>query len=114
MHLLLRRNIFQRIHDIFHVAQVQLAAHILVLFTHFRHALLDPRIRVGTIAILLGILTHVFGNLHAAKLGSAHAAKMTRLARLAIERFVVKGTRRDGIKREIELIIPTKFKTRLA
>src|ERR1700722_19809901 len=45
---------------------------------------------------------------------AAHGAKMSGLGALLWQSFIVKFPRRLGVEREVELVFPAKFKTRLA
>src|SRR6478672_6456890 len=64
--------------------------------------------------MLGGVFTYVLGYFHRTKVRTAHGAEVRSLGTFLRQSLVVKLTCGLGIKREIELIFPTKFKTRLA
>mmetsp|Transcript_35226 Transcript_35226/g.84981 ORF Transcript_35226/g.84981 Transcript_35226/m.84981 type:complete len:296 (+) Transcript_35226:316-1203(+) len=110
--LRLSRKINQGVDDVFHVLQVQLIPLLLIKLTHLLHASVQS-VLSHPVPILRGILPHVIGDLHAAKLGSTHTAEVRGLGRVAIESLVVECARRHGVEREVELIVPTKFESGL-
>src|SRR6202011_6293257 len=61
-----------------------------------------------------GEFPNVFGYLHRAKVRAAHGAEVRGLRSFLRQRYIMKLARGLGIKREIELIFPTKFETRFA
>lgn len=65
------------------------------------------------VSLFLGVLSNVVGYLHRAKLWPAHGTKVCRLATARWERFVMVRPCSRGVKSQIELVVPPKFKASL-
>eukprot|EP00968_Pinguiococcus_pyrenoidosus_P014072 scaffold1280_cov246-Pinguiococcus_pyrenoidosus.AAC.14 len=93
--------------------KVDLVADFLELFAHLMHAFLHRCVHICPVALLFGVGAHVLRDTHRTELGSAHAAEVSRLARIGGDGLVVHVPRGDRIQGEVELIVPAELETSL-
>ena len=92
-------------------SRVDLASTVLELAGLLLEPLLQRR-GLGN-SLLGGVPANVLGNFHGAEVRAAHAAEVCALGAFLGERLVVEFPGCGGIEAEIELVLPSKFKSSL-